>query len=106
LVLIELSGKVKDGSRLGQARAHPDQDDPGGDRDRARSDQARAGCLVAVACVCDAETDRELSALDQRPDERAEAAGAELQNDSSAIVRQVSSRAATTASQAAIFGSS
>ena len=50
--------------------------------------------------------DDEQAAEDQHPDERADALRRGAQNDSSAIARQVSSRAATTPSQAPIFGSS
>lgn len=60
----------------------------------------------AAARERDAKCDDDQAAVDERPDEDVEVRGGELQNDSSAIVRQVSSRAATTPSHAPSLGSS
>ena len=87
------------------ARAQPEKDDAGSDEERT-GDGDRPAVGRAAALQRDAEADDEQAAEDERPDERVEVRGVELQNDSSGIVRQVSSRAATTASHAVIFGSS
>src|SRR5437762_8089488 len=89
----------------GHARANPDQHAADGDGRHAGRDEAPAVGL-ARALERDADGDDEQAAEDQHPDERADALRRGAQNDSSAIARQVSSRAATTPSQAPIFGSS
>jgi hypothetical protein len=93
------------GPRIADARPQPQEDGAGGDEQRT-DDGDRPAVRRAAALQRDAETDDEQAAEDERPDERVEVRGVELQNDSSGIVRQVSSRDATTASQAVIFGSS
>ena len=93
------------GLRLGDARAQPQEHDAGAD-EKCTDDRDRPAVRRAAALQRDAEADDEKAAEDERPDERVEVRGVELQNDSSGIVRQVSSRDATTASQAVIFGSS
>ena len=93
------------GSGRADARAQPEDDGARGDDERAGE---RDGPAVAraVALEGDAETDDEQAAEDERPHKDVEMRGGELQNDSSGVVRQVSSRAATTPSQAPSLGSS
>src|SRR6185369_12531050 len=93
------------GRAVADARAQPEDDDAGGDDERA-GDRDGPAVARAVAHEGDAEGDDDEAAEDERPDEDVEVGGGELQNDSSGIVRQVSSREATTPSQAPSLGSS
>src|SRR4029077_9176756 len=92
-------------SRLGHARANPHQHAADGDADDAGDDDAPA-VRLAHSLEGDAQADAEQATVDQHPDQRADAPRRRAQNDSSASARQVSSREATTPSQAPMRGSS